>query len=190
MKDILKLIKDRDPGEKEFHQAVEEVIESVLPVLDRNPQYRKEAVLERIVEPERVIILGGPGHQGGLQGRRQGDRDPADRTACRIFRRQTARSGQAPAGRRGPPPRPRALAEVDGRIRGRDIPVPVSQAFGTDSAPECLPHGVGGSVSPGNADTGTNVTAPYVTWPPLPARSRRASRLSWRRSRRRSDRRA
>ena len=57
MKDILKLIKDRDPGEKEFHQAVEEVIESVLPVLDRNPQYRKEAVLERIVEPERVIIF-------------------------------------------------------------------------------------------------------------------------------------
>jgi glutamate dehydrogenase (NADP+) len=57
MKDILKLIKDRDPGEKEFHQAVEEVIETVLPVLDRNPQYRKEAVLERIVEPERVIIF-------------------------------------------------------------------------------------------------------------------------------------
>jgi len=57
MKDILRLIKDRDPGEKEFHQAVEEVIESVLPVLDRNPQYRKEAVLERIVEPERVILF-------------------------------------------------------------------------------------------------------------------------------------
>ena len=57
MKNILKLIKDRDPGEKEFHQAVEEVIESVLPVLDRNPQYRKEAVLERIVEPERIIIF-------------------------------------------------------------------------------------------------------------------------------------
>jgi glutamate dehydrogenase (NADP+) len=57
MKGILKLIKDRDPGEREFHQAVEEVIESVLPVLDRNPQYRKEAVLERIVEPERIIIF-------------------------------------------------------------------------------------------------------------------------------------
>ncbi|MDH4204956.1 MAG: glutamate dehydrogenase, partial [Desulfobacteraceae bacterium] len=57
MKDILRLIKDRDPGEKEFHQAVEEVIESVLPVLERNPQYRKEAVLERIVEPERIILF-------------------------------------------------------------------------------------------------------------------------------------
>ncbi len=57
MTDILKLIKDKDPGEKEFHQAVEEVLESVQPVLDRNPQYRKEAVLERIVEPERIIIF-------------------------------------------------------------------------------------------------------------------------------------
>jgi glutamate dehydrogenase (NADP+) len=57
MKDILRLINDRDPGENEFHQAVEEVIETVLPVLDRNPQYRKEAVLERIVEPERIIIF-------------------------------------------------------------------------------------------------------------------------------------
>ncbi len=57
MTDILKLIKDKDPGEKEFHQAVEEVFESVLPVLDRNPQYRQEAVLERITEPERTIIF-------------------------------------------------------------------------------------------------------------------------------------
>ena len=57
MTDILKLIKNRDPGEKEFHQAVEEVLESVHPVLDRNPQYRQDAVLERITEPERVIMF-------------------------------------------------------------------------------------------------------------------------------------
>ncbi|MDF1594067.1 MAG: NADP-specific glutamate dehydrogenase [Desulfobacterales bacterium] len=57
MTSILNLIKDRDPGEKEFHQAVEEVIESVQPVLDRNPQYRQDAVLERITEPERTIIF-------------------------------------------------------------------------------------------------------------------------------------
>jgi glutamate dehydrogenase (NADP+) len=57
MTDILNLIKNRDPGEKEFHQAVEEVLESVQPVLDRNPQYRKDAVLERITEPERVIMF-------------------------------------------------------------------------------------------------------------------------------------
>jgi len=57
MTNILKLIKDRDPGEKEFHQAVEEVLESVQPVLDRNPQYRQDAVLERITEPDRTIIF-------------------------------------------------------------------------------------------------------------------------------------
>lgn len=57
MTDILKLIKDRDPGEKEFHQAVKEVVESVRPVLDRNPQYRQDAVLERITEPERTILF-------------------------------------------------------------------------------------------------------------------------------------
>ena len=57
MTDILNLIKNRDPGEKEFHQAVEEVLESVQPVLDRNPQYRQDAVLERITEPERVIMF-------------------------------------------------------------------------------------------------------------------------------------
>ena len=57
MTDILNLIKSRDSGEKEFHQAVEEVVESVQPVLDRNPQYRQDAVLERITEPERVIMF-------------------------------------------------------------------------------------------------------------------------------------
>ena len=55
MDDIMKTIKDRDPGEKEFHQAVEEVLKTVQPVLDRNPEFRQAAVLERIVEPERVI---------------------------------------------------------------------------------------------------------------------------------------
>ncbi len=57
MTDILKTIISRDPEEREFHQAVQEVIESVKPVLDQNPQYRQEAVLERIIEPERVITF-------------------------------------------------------------------------------------------------------------------------------------
>ena len=57
MTDILQLIKSRDPGEREFHQAVYEVMESVKPVLDRSPEYRKAAVLERITEPERVILF-------------------------------------------------------------------------------------------------------------------------------------
>ncbi|MBU1904106.1 MAG: NADP-specific glutamate dehydrogenase [Proteobacteria bacterium] len=57
MKDILESIVARDPNEKEFHQAVREVVETVQPVLDRNPEYRQSAVLERITEPERVIMF-------------------------------------------------------------------------------------------------------------------------------------
>jgi glutamate dehydrogenase (NADP+) len=57
MLSIMERIKARDPGEKEFHQAVQEVVETVQPVLDRNPQYRQDAVLERITEPERVIMF-------------------------------------------------------------------------------------------------------------------------------------
>lgn len=57
MSDILKTIQTKDPAEKEFHQAVQEVIESVKPVLDRNPEYRHNAILERITEPERLIMF-------------------------------------------------------------------------------------------------------------------------------------
>nr|MBL0715528.1 glutamate dehydrogenase [Desulfobacterales bacterium] len=57
MTEILQQVKNRDPGEREFHQAVMEVIESVQPVLDRNPEYRKAAVMARITEPERVILF-------------------------------------------------------------------------------------------------------------------------------------
>lgn len=57
MSDILETIKARDPHEREFHQAVMEVLESVKPVLDQNPQYRPAAVLDRIVEPERIVTF-------------------------------------------------------------------------------------------------------------------------------------
>ena len=57
MSEILDYIKAKDPGENEFHQAVQEVLETVQPVLDRNPEYRQSAVLERITEPERVIMF-------------------------------------------------------------------------------------------------------------------------------------
>lgn len=53
----LKQILNRDPDEKEFHQAVQELVQTVKPVLDRNPEYRQLAVLERITEPERVIMF-------------------------------------------------------------------------------------------------------------------------------------
>ena len=57
MSDMLAVIKDRDPGEDEFYQAVKEVIDTVKPVLDQNPEYRKDAVFERLIEPERVITF-------------------------------------------------------------------------------------------------------------------------------------
>ncbi|MDD5458472.1 MAG: Glu/Leu/Phe/Val dehydrogenase dimerization domain-containing protein, partial [Phycisphaerae bacterium] len=47
----------RNPGEGEFHQAVREVLESLEPVMKRNPQYTDAAILERVVEPERQIIF-------------------------------------------------------------------------------------------------------------------------------------
>ena len=57
MQDIMEKIKAKDPGEREFHQAVGEVVATVKPVLDAHPEYRFQKVLERLVEPERVIIF-------------------------------------------------------------------------------------------------------------------------------------
>jgi len=47
----------KNPGEKEFHQAVEEVAESLMPYINKNPKYKKAKILERIAEPERVIMF-------------------------------------------------------------------------------------------------------------------------------------
>jgi glutamate dehydrogenase (NADP+) len=55
MTDIMDIVTARDPGQPEFHQAVSEVAESIKPVLDKNPEYRQAKVLERLVEPERII---------------------------------------------------------------------------------------------------------------------------------------
>jgi glutamate dehydrogenase (NADP+) len=57
MSDILQVVINRDPKEKEFHQAVSEVMESVKPVLDQNPIYRQAKIPQRLVEPERIIIF-------------------------------------------------------------------------------------------------------------------------------------
>jgi len=57
MTDILSVLKDRDPNEQEFHQAVQKVVESVRPVLDRHPEFRRDGVMERLVEPERMILF-------------------------------------------------------------------------------------------------------------------------------------
>ncbi|NQX44009.1 NADP-specific glutamate dehydrogenase [Paenibacillus tritici] len=48
-------VQKRDPQEPEFHQAVLEFLDSLVPVLTRHPQYMKHGILERLVEPERTI---------------------------------------------------------------------------------------------------------------------------------------
>jgi glutamate dehydrogenase (NADP+) len=47
----------RNPGESEYHQAVQEVVESLMPYIEENPKYQHAKILERMVEPERVIIF-------------------------------------------------------------------------------------------------------------------------------------
>ena len=47
----------KNPGEKEFHQAVQEVVETLMPFVEANPKYKKAKILERMTEPERVIIF-------------------------------------------------------------------------------------------------------------------------------------
>ncbi len=56
--EVIALVEKKNPGEPEFHQAVKEVLESLKPVVEANEEkYRKEALLERLVEPERVIMF-------------------------------------------------------------------------------------------------------------------------------------
>ncbi|MGO3857608.1 MAG: NADP-specific glutamate dehydrogenase [Neisseriaceae bacterium] len=55
--DFLLKIKQRDPHQPEFHQAAEEVFHSLWPFLEKNPKYAQRSILERIVEPERVIMF-------------------------------------------------------------------------------------------------------------------------------------
>ena len=50
-------VTNRKKKKKEFHQAVSEVLHSIAPVLEKNPEYRSEKILQRIVEPERVIMF-------------------------------------------------------------------------------------------------------------------------------------
>jgi len=57
VKELISQTVARNPGEPEFHQAIQEVLESLAPVLDRRPEYRTARILERMVEPERVIMF-------------------------------------------------------------------------------------------------------------------------------------
>lgn len=57
VKDLMAEVKAKHPAQPEFHQAVQEVAESLSLVLERHPEYRSAKILERIIEPERVIIF-------------------------------------------------------------------------------------------------------------------------------------
>ncbi len=55
LNELMETVIKRNPGEPEFHQAVREVLESIEPVIEQRPEYITSGVLERMVEPERII---------------------------------------------------------------------------------------------------------------------------------------
>jgi glutamate dehydrogenase (NADP+) len=57
VRDLMAELKAKNPMEPEFHQAVQEVVESLDLVLERRPEYRSACILERMVEPERVVMF-------------------------------------------------------------------------------------------------------------------------------------
>lgn len=57
VKEFMAKIVAKNPGEVEFHQAVQEVAESLIPYIEENPKYKVAKILERIAEPERVILF-------------------------------------------------------------------------------------------------------------------------------------
>ena len=57
LNDVHSWLESRDHGQPEFHQAVMEVIESIVPVMERHPEYANEKILQRIIEPERQLMF-------------------------------------------------------------------------------------------------------------------------------------
>ncbi len=55
--DFMAKIIAKNPGESEYHQAVQEVVESLMPFIEENPKYKHAKILERMVEPERMIMF-------------------------------------------------------------------------------------------------------------------------------------
>ena len=54
---VFKQVKEKNADQPEFIQAVEEVLESLRPVIEAHPEYEKQAILERLVEPERTLMF-------------------------------------------------------------------------------------------------------------------------------------
>ncbi|MEA3440347.1 MAG: NADP-specific glutamate dehydrogenase, partial [Chloroflexota bacterium] len=57
IEDVMVKVEERDPNQPEFHQAVEEVMESLEPTVEKHPEFVKANIYERIVEPDRVIMF-------------------------------------------------------------------------------------------------------------------------------------
>ncbi|MGG6314047.1 NADP-specific glutamate dehydrogenase [Paenibacillus macerans] len=55
--EVYEAVQQRNPGESEFHQAVKEILDSLIPVFAKHPKYQKQGILERIVEPERLVTF-------------------------------------------------------------------------------------------------------------------------------------
>ena len=54
---VFNQVKEKNADQPEFIQAVEEVLESLRPVIEAHPEYEKQAILERLVEPERTLMF-------------------------------------------------------------------------------------------------------------------------------------
>jgi glutamate dehydrogenase (NADP+) len=69
VEEVYQTVVKRNPGESEFHQAVKEILDSLVPVIAKHPKYRLNGILERIVEPERLIMFRVPwvDDQGNVQ---------------------------------------------------------------------------------------------------------------------------
>ena len=57
LKEVIAKLKEKNPAEPEFHQAAEEVMETLEPTVEKHPEFVKAAIYERIVEPDRVIMF-------------------------------------------------------------------------------------------------------------------------------------
>jgi glutamate dehydrogenase (NADP+) len=54
---LMQQVRVKNPGEPEFHQAVEEVLDTIGPALAQHPELRAEKIPERLLEPERVVMF-------------------------------------------------------------------------------------------------------------------------------------
>ncbi|MBP58788.1 MULTISPECIES: Glu/Leu/Phe/Val dehydrogenase dimerization domain-containing protein, partial [Idiomarina] len=57
IKETIEKLKQTSPAQVEFYQAVEDVLESIEPLLEERPKYREHSIIERLVEPERQIMF-------------------------------------------------------------------------------------------------------------------------------------